>query len=50
MADQQEFNEEWENTKAAIIESAKETIQLQEKSPKNEWWGEECRQDIKKRI
>lgn len=32
------------------MESAKETIQLQENSPKNEWQGEECRQDIKKRI
>jgi hypothetical protein len=32
IADQQEINEEW-----GIMESAKETIQLQEKSPKNEW-------------
>ena len=33
--------------KTAIIESAKETIKLQEKSPKNEWWDEDCRQTIK---
>jgi len=25
----------------------KETIPLQEKSPKNEWWDEECKQAIK---
>jgi len=47
IADQQEINEEWVNIKTAIIESAKETIKLQEKSPKNEWWDEECRQTIK---
>jgi len=34
---QQEINEEWENIITAIIESAKETIQFQEKSPKHEW-------------
>jgi hypothetical protein len=27
----------------------KETIQLQEKSPRNEWWDEECRQAIKQK-
>jgi len=27
----------------------KETIQLQEKSPKNEWWDEENRQAIKQK-
>jgi len=34
---QQETKEEWENIVTAIIESAKETIQSQEKSPKHEW-------------
>lgn len=29
-----------------ITESAKEIIQLQEKSTKNEWWNEMCRQAI----
>jgi hypothetical protein len=37
VADQQEINEERENIKAAVIQSAKETIQLQEKSPKVKW-------------
>jgi hypothetical protein len=27
----------------------KETIKLQEKSPKNEWWDEECKQAIKQK-
>ena len=35
IADQQEINEEWENIKTAIIKSAKEIIQLEEKFPKN---------------
>jgi len=30
--------------------SAKEIIQLQEKSPNNEWWAEMCRQAIKQKI
>jgi hypothetical protein len=29
--------------------SAKETVLLQEKSPKDEWWDEECRQGIKQK-
>jgi hypothetical protein len=36
IADQQEINEEWGNITTAKIESAKETIQFQEKSPKRE--------------
>jgi hypothetical protein len=36
IADQWEISEEWENIKTAIIKSAKEIIQLEEKSPKNE--------------
>jgi len=30
-------------------ESANEIIQLQEKSPNNEWWDEKCRQAIKQK-
>ena len=49
IADQQEFNEKWENLKTAIIKSVKETIQLEEKFPKNEWWDEKCRQTFKQK-
>jgi hypothetical protein len=35
--------------KTAITESAKEIIQLQEKSINYEWWNEECRQAIKQK-
>ena len=38
VTDQKEINEEWENIKTAIIESAEETTQSQETSPKYEWW------------
>jgi hypothetical protein len=38
-----------ENIQTAITKSAKETIQLQEKSPKDEWWDEECRHAIKQK-
>ena len=46
IADQQEINEEWEYIKTAMTGSAQETVQLQEKSPKNEWWDEEWRQAL----
>jgi hypothetical protein len=49
IADQQEINEEWENIKTAMTGSAKETVQLQEMSPEDEWWNEECRQGIKQK-
>jgi hypothetical protein len=49
IADQQEINEWWKNIKTAIIKSAKETIQLKERSLKNEWWDEKCRQTIKQK-
>jgi len=35
IADQHEINKEWEHIKTAITGSAKETIQLQDKSPQN---------------
>jgi len=50
IADQQDISEEWENIKTTMIGSAQETVQLQEKSPKDEWWDEECRQGLKQRI
>ena len=50
IANEPEINEGWENITRAITESAKETIPFQEKSPKREWWDEECREVIKKRI
>ena len=31
------------------MEAPKEIIQLQGKSPKNEWWDEECRQVTKQK-
>jgi hypothetical protein len=38
ITDQKEINEEWENIKIAIRESAEKTTQSQETSPKYEWW------------
>jgi hypothetical protein len=35
--------------KTAITESAKEVIQIQEESTKNEWLEEECRQAIRQK-
>jgi hypothetical protein len=49
MANQQEIDEECENIKTTITESAKEIVQLQEKSPNNEWCDEKCRQAIKQK-
>ena len=35
--------------KNSNVEVPKEIIQLQGKSPKNEWWDEECRQVFKQK-
>jgi hypothetical protein len=40
---------EWERIKEAITDAAKEVIQTQTTTPRNEWWDEECRQYIKKK-
>jgi hypothetical protein len=39
---------EWERIKEAITDAANEVIQTQTRTPRNEWWDEECRQYIKK--
>jgi hypothetical protein len=41
--------EEWEGLKIAITEAANETTQTQNRSQRNEWWDEECRQIIKRK-
>ena len=48
--DQKEINEDWEHTKTAITRSAKETIQLQDKSPENIRWNEGCRHKVGWRV
>jgi hypothetical protein len=47
--DTNNINEEWERIKEAITDAANEVIQIQNRTPRNEWWGEECRQHIKKK-
>jgi len=42
----QETDEEWEQIKTAIVDAAREVMQTQGKSPRNEWWDEECRKII----
>ena len=42
----QETDEEWEQIKTAIVDAAREVIQNQGKSPRNEGWDEECRNII----
>ena len=37
-----DVEEEWEGLKIAITEAANETIQTQNKTPRNKWWDEEC--------
>ena len=43
LAPKQEGDEECEQIKMEIIAAAREVIQTQGKSPRNEWWDEECR-------
>ena len=39
---QVDINQELENIKRVILESAEETIKIREKNTRNEWWNEEC--------
>jgi hypothetical protein len=49
LAPKQETGGEWEHIKTAIVDAAKEVIQTQGKSPRNELWVEECRKVIQKK-
>jgi len=49
LAPKQEIDEEWKQIKTAIVDAATEVIQTQGKSPRNEWWDEECRKIIQKK-
>ena len=49
LAPNQETDEEWEQIKTAIVDAAKKVIQKQGKSPRNEWWDEECREIIQEK-
>jgi len=40
LAPKQEIDEEWEEIKIGIGDAAREVIQTQGKSPRNEWWDE----------
>jgi len=46
---QVDINQEWENMKSVILESAKETIKIREKNIRNEWWDEECKAAISRK-
>jgi hypothetical protein len=46
--DTNNINEEWERIKEAITDAANEVIQIQSRTPRNEWWDEEGREHIKK--
>ena len=48
LAPKQEIDE-WEQIKIAIVDAAREVIQTQGKSPRNEWWDEECRKIIQEK-
>ena len=50
LAPKQEIDDEWEQIKIAIVDSAREVIQTLGKSPRNEWWDEERRKIIKKNM
>jgi len=47
--DTNNIEEEWERIKEAITDAANEVIQTQSRTPRNEWWDEECRQHMKKK-
>jgi post-segregation antitoxin (ccd killing protein) len=43
----QNSEQNWQNIKTAILEAAKETIQMQPRTTYNDWWDEECKEAIK---
>jgi hypothetical protein len=47
--DTNNINEEWERMKKAITDAANEVIRSHSRTQRNEWWDEECRQQIKKK-
>jgi hypothetical protein len=42
----QGINDDWNNTKTAITETASEILQIQGKPTRNEWWDDDYRQAI----
>jgi hypothetical protein len=47
ITDTNDAEEEWERIKEAITEAANEVTHTENRTLRNEWWGEECRQSIK---
>jgi hypothetical protein len=43
---EEDFDKEWENIRTAIKDTATETIGIQEKAVRNEWWDEYRRRII----
>jgi hypothetical protein len=46
---QADINQEWENIKSVISESAEETIEIREKNTCNEWLDEDCKTAISRK-
>jgi hypothetical protein len=46
----QEINDKCEQTKTAIVDAARDVIQIQGKPPRNEWWDEECKKIIQEKM
>ena len=45
----QEINDKCEQTKTAIVDAARDVIQIQGKPPRNEWWDKKCKKLFKKK-
>jgi hypothetical protein len=46
----QDINDEWEQIKTAIVDAARNVIQIQGKPLRNEWWDEECKKITLKKM
>jgi hypothetical protein len=42
----QEIEDEWETIRTPIVDASKDITQTQSKTPRNEWWDEECKKII----
>jgi hypothetical protein len=50
LAPKQEINDEWEQIKAAIVDTARDVIQTQSEPPRNKWWDKECKKIIQEKM
>ena len=47
--ERQDINTEWQQIKDSVLNAATEVIQYENKTPRNEWWDDECRKAMEEK-